>query len=176
MSGELGKALAQKVTREMTSEQLEKHLANTLKKVKMCTLVTSKSDIPRGTPIEYFSDGLTLYLSPDSGTKTDNLKVNPNVGVTIYNSVTPDWENDWQTILGIQITGKGEVFEEGDQDHTYGLKMIHFEGFFRALGMKETELPKGRKILKVTPSKIELLEYGLIAKGFAHRQVWQVKG
>jgi hypothetical protein len=175
MSGELGKALAQKVTREMTREQLEEHIANTLNKVKMCTLVTSKDDIPRGTPIEYFSDGLTLYFSPDSGTKTENLKVNPNVGVTIYNNVSPDWENDWQTILGIQITGKGELLEEGDRDYARGTEMIHFEGFLRALGRDETELPKGRKILKMTPSKIELLEYGLITKGFASKQIWNAK-
>ena len=75
MSGELGKALAKKVTRKMSREQLEEYIANTLKKVKMCALVTSKGDIPRGTPLEYFSDGLTLYISPDPGTKTKNLKV-----------------------------------------------------------------------------------------------------
>ncbi len=44
MSGELGKALAKKVTRKMSREQLEEYIANTLKKVKMCALVTSKGE------------------------------------------------------------------------------------------------------------------------------------
>lgn len=175
MSGELGKALAQKVTRKMSREQLEEHIANTLKKVKMCTLVTSKGDIPRGTPLEYFSDGLTLYIAPDPGTKTKNLKVNSNVSVSIYNNVYPDWENDWRILWGLQITGKGKLLEEGDPEHERGRGVIDFEGFFRALGRDETKLPKERKILKVTPSKIELLEFGLMDKGFAHRQVWRAK-
>lgn len=175
MSGEMGKALAQKVTRKIPRQQLEEHLANTLNKVTMCTLATSKGDIPRGTPLEYFSDGLTLYISPDPGTKTKNLKVNPNVSVSIYNNVYPDWENDWWTVWGLQISGKGELFEEGDPEHARGQEVIHFESFFRALGRDNTKLPKGRKILKVTPSKIELLEFSLIAKGFAHRQVWQAE-
>jgi len=175
MSGELGKALAKKVTRKMSREQLEDYIANTLKKVKMCTLVTSKGEIPRGTPLEYFSDGLILYISPDPGTKIKNLRVNSNVSVTIYNSLSPDWENDWQILWGLQITGRGELFAEGTPEHARGREMMHFEGFRRALGMDETDILEGRKIIKVTPSKIELLEFGLIDKGFAFKQVWRAK-
>jgi len=175
MSGELGKALAQKVTTKMSREQLEEYLTNTLKKVTMCTLVTSKDDIPRGTPLEYFSDGLTLYISPDPGTKTKNLKANPNVSVSICDNVSPAWESDWRTTWGIQITGKGELLAESDPEYEHAREVIHFEAFFRALGRDEPKLPKGRSVLKVTPSKIELFEFGLILKGFAHRQVWRVK-
>ena len=176
MSGELGKALAKKVTRKMSREQLEEHIANLLKKLTMCTLVTSKGDIPRGTPLEFFADGLMLYISPDPGTKTKNLKVNPNVSVSIYNNVYPDWESEWETVWGLQITGKGKLFEDGASEHARAQEVINFESFFRALGREDKQLPKGRKILKVTPSKIELLEFRLINQGFARRQVWRAKG
>lgn len=182
MSGELGEALAQKVTTKMPREQLEQYIANTLKKQTMCTLVTSKGDIPRGTPLEYFSDGLTLYIAPDPGTKTKNLKVNSNVGISIYNNVSPDWENDWPIVWGMQITARGELFEDGALEHARGREVIDFKAFFRALGRaapmfmdEDTKLSKRRKVLKVTPSKIELFELGLIDKGFAHRQVWRAK-
>lgn len=175
MSGELGKALAQKVTTKMPRKQLEQYIANTLKKVTMCTLVTSKGDMPRGTPLEYFSDGLALYIAPDPGTKTKNLKVNPNISVSIYDNVHHYWENDWPTAWGLQITGKGELFEDGAPEHARGREVIDFKSFFRAVGRDQTKLSKERKVLKVTPSKIELLEFGLIAKGFAHRQVWRAK-
>jgi len=94
MSGELGKAMAQMSNTDMPLEQLEEHIASTLKEVRMCALVTSKDDIPRGTPLEYFSDGLTLYMTTDPGTKTRNLEVNPNVSASIYNNVSPDWEKE----------------------------------------------------------------------------------
>ena len=176
MSGELGKLMAQKITTEMSREQFEEHVANILKKLTMCTLITSRDDIPRGTPLEYFSDGLTLYISPDPGTKVENLKVNPNVAVSIYNNVHPDWENEWQGVWGLQISGRGELFEEGAPEYAHGQKVINFESFLRALGMDPNKWPKGRKILKVTPGTIVLFELGLLAKGFAARQSWQAKG
>ena len=54
MSGELGKLMAQKITTEMPREQLEEHISSIIKELTMCTLITSKDDIPRGTPLEYF--------------------------------------------------------------------------------------------------------------------------
>ena len=173
MSGELGKALAKRVMEKMPREQLEEHIVNTLKKVTICTLCTSKDDFPRGTPVAYFSDGLRLYIMTDPGTKVENLKVNPNVSVSIYNTLYPDWENDWQTIWAMQITGEGLMLKEDSPEYEHARQLFRFEGFYRALGEDYTELPKGSPILKVTPSKIELREYALIAEGFDRRQVWQ---
>jgi hypothetical protein len=175
MSGELGKLMAQNITTAMPREQFEEHVASILKTLTMCTLITSKEDIPRGTPLEYFPDGLVLYISPDPGTKVENLKVNPNVAVSIYNSVHPDWEDDWQSIWGLQIKGKADLFEEGAPEYAHGRDIINFESFLRALGRDPNEWPKGRKILKVTPSEIVLFELGLLTKGFSPRQVWQAE-
>jgi general stress protein 26 len=176
MSGELGKLMAQKITTEMPREQLEEHISSILKELTMCTLITSKDDIPRGTPLEYFPDGLTLYISPDPGTKVENIRANPNVAISIHNSVHPDWENDWQTIWGVQISGTGELFDEGAPEHTHGRELINFESFFRALELDPEKWLKGRKILKVTPSKIALFQLGLLTKGFSAWQTWQAKG
>jgi len=172
MSGELGKLMARNITKEMPRAQLEKHIASILKTLTMCTLVTSRNDIPRGTPLEFFSDGLTLYISPDPGTKVENIKVNPNVAVSIYNNVHPDWENEWQTVWGLQIKGKGELFAEGTPEYERGRKVINFESFLRALGMDPNEFPKGRQVLRVTPSEIVLFELGLLTSGFSPRQFW----
>jgi len=173
MSGEFGKAMAQKVTTRMSREKLEEHIATVLRTVRMCTLVTSKGDINRGTPLEYFSDGLTVYISPDPGTKTKNLKANSYVTISIYNNLFPDWEREWQTIWGIQITGTGILLPETDPDYEHGREVIDFRSYYRAAGKEITKLPEGRKVLKVIPSKIELVEFGLVSEGFAPRQVWR---
>jgi len=173
MSGELGKALAQKLNKEMPREQLEEHIASTLKTVRMCTLVTTKDDIPRATPLEYFSEGLTIYMSPDRGTKTRNIEANPNISISIYNILFPDWENAWEGLWGMQITGKGELLKEGDPGYAHAWEVIDFASYVRALGLKE--VPKDSLALRVPPSKIELLDWRLIAKGFHPQQVWQPK-
>jgi len=173
MSGELGKALEQKLTEEMPREQLEEHIASTLKTVSMGTLVTTKDDIPRATPLEYFSEGLTIYMSPDRGTKTRNIEANPNISISIYNNVLPNWEKDWKGLWGMQITGKGELLKEGDPGYAHAWEVINFGPYLMILGIKE--LPKDLLVLRVPPSKIELRDWRLIAKGFHPQQVWQSK-
>jgi len=171
MSGELGKALARQLIEEMPRNQLETHIVATLKEVRLCTLVTSRDDIPRGTPLEFFSEGLMLYITPDPGTKTRNLEVNPNVSVSIYNTPFPDWENDWQNIWGMQITGQGELLREGDPGYQHACQVIDLGPFLRALGT--TERPSGFLVLRITPSKIELRDFRLIGRGYSRKQVWQ---
>lgn len=173
MSGEMGKALAKNIKTKMPKDQLEEYLGKLFGQVRMATLVTSRDDVPRGTPLEYFADGLTLYCSPDPGIKTRNLRTNTNISVSICNTLHPDWETEWETVWGVQFTGTGEMFEDGDPGHTRGAKVIEFKGFLRALGMDDSKLPEGRKILKMTPSKIELTDFSLPNKGFAPKQVWQ---
>lgn len=174
MSGELGKALAQKVTKEMPSRELEEYIANKLKEVRMCTLATSKDDVPWGTPVEYYSENLTIYITPDPGTKTRNLEANPNVSVSIYNNVYPKWETEWSTVWGIQISGKGELIRDEDPRYVQAWEVLDLSSYRRALGTDVSKPPEGRIVLKIVPDKIKLYEYGLIAKGFAHQQVWQV--
>ncbi|MFC1968930.1 pyridoxamine 5'-phosphate oxidase family protein [Chloroflexota bacterium] len=179
MDGELGKALALKITKKMPPEQLADYIGDKLKQLTVCTLVTSKNDVPRGTPLEYFADGLLLYISPDPGTKVKNLRANPNVNVSIYNNVRPDWVIEWRDAWGIQLTGKAELFEPGDSgyDLAYerGSEVINFGSFFRALGKDYSRITKQRNILRVIPIKIELLEFALIGQGFAFRQTWRAK-
>jgi hypothetical protein len=173
MSGEFGKALEQKVTTKMQKQDLEAYLIEILTRVAMCTLSTCSGDVPRGTPLEFFSDGLTLYITPDPGTKVKNIRANPNVSISVFDNPSPAWETDWKTTWGLQITGRGELLKDGDPEYDHARGVIHFEPFLRALGREEIGLSRGRYMLKVVPTKIELLEFGLITRGYAFRQVWK---
>ena len=75
----------------------------------------------------------------------------------------------------MQVSGKGELIEEGASGYVCGWEAINFESFFRALGRDLKYWPEGHIILKVTPNQIVLFELGLLAKGYAARQVWQAK-
>lgn len=42
-------------------------------------LATCRDDEPRSTPLEYFNNGLTVYIFSEGGGKFANLKANPRV-------------------------------------------------------------------------------------------------
>jgi nitroimidazol reductase NimA-like FMN-containing flavoprotein (pyridoxamine 5'-phosphate oxidase superfamily) len=47
-------------------------------------LATSRNDMPRATPLEFFNEGLTLFIFGEAGGKTTNIKHNDNVCAAIY--------------------------------------------------------------------------------------------
>jgi len=47
-------------------------------------LATSANNIPRATVLEFFSEGLTLYIFGEPGGKIANIKRNPRVSAVIY--------------------------------------------------------------------------------------------
>jgi nitroimidazol reductase NimA-like FMN-containing flavoprotein (pyridoxamine 5'-phosphate oxidase superfamily) len=47
-------------------------------------LATSYKDIPRATPLEFFNEGLTLYIFGEPGGKIGNIRRNQRVSAAIY--------------------------------------------------------------------------------------------
>jgi hypothetical protein len=68
-------------------------------------LATCNKNIPRATPLEFFNEGLTLYVFAEPSTKIANIKRNPFVSAAIYQQ--PLDHAVVQTSL--QIFGKAEL-------------------------------------------------------------------
>jgi len=170
MPSELEAAMKRKITVKMPQAEMEAHLIELMKQVKVCVLATSLNDAPRATPTEYFLDGLNIYTSPDPGKKLINLRANPKISIAIFSSLNVNWEFDWPKTWGIQYSGKAEILKDGDPEYDYGRSVLKFDPYFidPKVGMSRT-----RYVLKVVPEKIELREYALIEKGYAYRQVWR---
>ena len=47
-------------------------------------LATVKDNVPRATPVDFFSDGLTIWVAGDPGKKIRNIRSNPRVAVGIF--------------------------------------------------------------------------------------------
>lgn len=47
-------------------------------------LATCHKNIPRATPLEFFNEGLTLYVFAEPSTKIANIRHNPSVSAAIY--------------------------------------------------------------------------------------------
>ena len=78
-------------------------------------LATSHDDEPRATPLEFFNEGLTIYIFGEPGGKIANIKRNPKVCAAIYEQPL----DHSKTQGSIQIWGKAELITIRSDKKTY---------------------------------------------------------
>lgn len=153
-----------RIPNPMPPDELEVYLVEFLAQNNMCVLATSKGDVPRATPIEYRSKGLTLYLAGEIGEKLRNIAYNPNVSVGIYYPYT-----GLESAKGAQITGKADVLSGGSSEFVEGLAGYQWERTAREFGVKA--FPASLSLIRIDPVKIELVDASLKRKGYSSRQI-----
>jgi nitroimidazol reductase NimA-like FMN-containing flavoprotein (pyridoxamine 5'-phosphate oxidase superfamily) len=108
------------VKKSMPTQVLEERIIEFLKEQNMCVLATCGDGLPRATPIEYHSKGITIYFVGEPGTKLENMKKNPNVSVGIFLQYT-----GWDSAKGAQIAGKAKIISrENSTEFKGGLTAI----------------------------------------------------
>ena len=100
----------QTFAKSMPTKVLKEHIIEFLKEQNMCVLATCCDGLPRATPIEYHSKGLTMYFVGEPGTKLKNMKNNPNVSIGIFLPYT-----GWESVKGAQITGKAKIISREER-------------------------------------------------------------
>jgi nitroimidazol reductase NimA-like FMN-containing flavoprotein (pyridoxamine 5'-phosphate oxidase superfamily) len=70
-----------------------------------CVLATIYNNIPRATPVDFFSDGLTIWIAGEPGLKIRNIRSNPNVAVGIYHPMDHSRLN-----RSMQVRGTATLF------------------------------------------------------------------
>jgi len=174
MTTEIARLRGQNITKKLPPDELEARILDFFKEQTMCTICTSKDDGPRGTPLEYFNEGMNLYILADPGVKIRNIEANPRVCVSMYNNVYPDWPAEvWRTVKAAQVTGEAMLMKQEHPEYLDALEVYHWEPYLISLGRDPKERPRVRNIIKVVSRKIEYSEMGLMAKGYAARQVWE---
>ncbi len=139
----------------MPLEELKNKISIFLEKRKVLVLCTCSNNIPRATPMDYYTEenSFNIYVGPAPGRKIKNIEDNPNISIGIY---TPMSEGK---IQGMQITASGKenlVFlKEGDEEFKKAQKIVR---------------GKRKLILKIIPEKIELLDYDFLKKGYSRLQ------
>ena len=141
---------------KMPENELRREIREYLDKRKVLVLCTCSNNIPRATPMDFYTDqdSFNIYVGPAPGRKVKNMEENPNISIGIY---TPMSEGK---IQGMQITASGKenlVFlKEGDEE---------FE--------KVQKIVRGRRklLLKIIPEKIELLDYDFAKLGYSRLQI-----
>ena len=150
-------------TRQMPEQELENYIAEFLTQNNMCVLATCSGDMPRATPIEYHSKGLTLYLASEPGTKLKNIRANFNVSVGVYFHYI-----GLESARGAQITGKATIIAKGTKEFDEGLIAYQWEKTAKEFNIQQ--LPNALNLIKIDPVKIELTDMFLKKKGYIPRQ------
>ena len=135
-------------------------------------LATSAKDAPRATVLEFFNEGLTLYIFGEPGGKIANIKRNPRVSAVIYEQ--PLDHSKLQTSL--QIFGKASLINIRNNPKLYRAKAKKYNIAY-VMEKLLSPLTKGQhltgealekfykkgfeslNIIKITPDHIILKEY-----------------
>lgn len=149
---------------------------------KACALGTCVDNQPRVTPIDFFNEGLTVWIAGEPGGKIANIMRNPNVSVGMYEPVDHSREQKSLQIFGTAelINIKNNPDEFKNRFHLFGLDEAMaglFEEYIESgtipAGSKELLLEKMPKMfnwIKITPLKMVLLH--VMPKQFPLKKIW----
>jgi general stress protein 26 len=161
----MGAEPEEQTEKRLLIEDLKKRIINFLERTNMCVLATCSNDVPRATPIEYHSEGLTIYFVGEPGTKLSNIAENPKVSIGVFLPY-----EGWDSAKGAQITGHAKIIPRDNvAEFKRGLKAYKWERAAKEIGIKE--FPKTVELIRVDPEKIEFIDTSLKKIGFSARQV-----
>lgn len=136
---------------------------------KGCALGTCVDNEPRVTPIDFFNEGVTIWIAGQPGGKIANIMRNPKVSVGIYEPVDHSIEQK-----SLQVWGTAELINIKHHPDEYQQRMESFgineaaSGVIEELvhsgaipaAQQEKTLEMGLKqfnLIKITPVKMVLL-------------------
>jgi general stress protein 26 len=141
----------------ISEQELEKVLINYLKRHNVLHLATCRDNEPRSTPLEYFNNGLTVYISSEGGGKFANLKANSRVCYSICDPYEP--AEDFFGASGLQGWGIASTFKKNEAIHQYSRN----RDVLKKYGLEEVASKINFNVITIEPIKIRYLD---LRKGF----------
>ena len=79
-----------------------------------CVLATCRNNVPRATPLDFYNDGLTIWIIGDPGKKILNIRSNNRVSVGVYHPMDRSKPN-----RSLQIQGKARLINYKDHKRMF---------------------------------------------------------
>jgi len=155
----------------MVDEKKGKYRCGTIHRNSL-VLATSYKDAPRATPLEFFNEGLTLYIFGEGGGKIANIKRNAKVSAAIYEQPMK------HTVVqkSLQVFGKAELINIQNNPRVYKAKAKKWNIYtvaeklgsrlFQGKKMSEKEkkvmiekILSSLNMIKIVPDQIVVREY-----------------
>lgn len=152
----------------LPTPQLRERIERMLTMANMGVLATTGRFGPVATPIEFYAEGLTVYMYPQPGSaKIKNIEHDPRVSFAVHAPYV-----GWASARGAQLFGRAELLEAGSPEHSHGMQVFRWETSAAELGRGFDTPPQGQ-LLRIVPDRIWYTEHWLRKEGFAPRQVWR---
>lgn len=147
----------------MSEQEFENAVIEYLNHHNVLHLATCRDNEVRSTPLEYFNNGLTVYIASEGGGKFANLKVNPNVSYSISDPYEP--EKDFFAAVGLQVWGSASTFKKNDNPEGYETirKYHRHPGALKSQGLEELARQRNFNMITIEPVRIRYLN---LRKGF----------
>lgn len=143
----------------MDRAELLKEIESYLGAHNTCVLATGSGDFVRATPIEYTYYKGCLYMFSEGGLKFKTLCKNKNVSVAVFDNY-----GGFGKLGGMQITARAEIISE---DYAVYCELLKLKGINHD-ALKKLGHPM--HLLKIVPSRIDLLSSEIKKKDFSSRQ------
>jgi hypothetical protein len=132
-------------------------------------LATCKDNEPRCTALEYFNNGLTVYIFSEGGGKIANLQANPQVSYTINDPYAP--EKDFFGAVGLQVWGTATVFKKSENPECFNAIRSHARTTeeLKRQGLDKLADAVNFNVITIEPTKFRYLNY---RKGFRN-VIWK---
>ena len=111
-----------------------------------CVLATVHENMPRATPVDFFCDGLTIWIAGEPGLKVCNIRSTPGVAVGIYHPMDHSKLN-----RSLQIQGTATLFNVNNNREEVVARAKQF-GIYQAIEKMMRERPRE---INVSPEQLE---------------------
>lgn len=153
-------ALANLTMREsMTEQEFIDMAVDYLNRHNVLHLATCKNNEPRCTPLEYFNNGLTVYVFSEGGGKIANLKANELVSYSIADPYDPG--TDFFGASGMQVWGRATFFKKNTDPERFK-QIRQYSRYMKELedqGLGDAAGSYNFNVLTIEPYKIRRLSY-----------------
>jgi len=156
-------------TKQMSKELLTSRIERVLTMTNIGYLGTvSKSGAAIVSPVEFYADGLSLYIFPQPGSpKLKAMQRDPRVSFAVANPMA-----GWACVMGAQFFGNSHLLDVGTPDWEHGMKVFKWPGSSFELGRELIEPPQGQ-LMRLDPDRIVYTEHLMRREGYAPRQIWR---
>jgi hypothetical protein len=150
--------------------ELEDRIQHLLAETNICVLATVARDgSPMASPIEYYADGMELYVLPDRGTpKLKAMARDHRISAAVHREY-----HGWHSGHGLQLFGRVELIEPNAPGWDHAMKVFRWHGWASDLGLDTSKPFETNPIARIIPDRIIYIESWLWKQGFAAKQIWR---
>jgi hypothetical protein len=151
---------------------LEERIERVLTMTNIGVLSTIGRDGPIGSPVEFYADGLSVYVFPQPNSpKLKAMQRDPRVSFAVMNPMA-----GWACTMGAQLFGTAKLLEVGTPEWQRGMQVFKWPASSFEVGRPLDTGPPQGLLMRLDPDRVVYTEHFLRRSGYAPRQIWRRDG